>query len=195
MTEKKKTKKAKVKTKMGAVEIKHRTVVEKMKENMGKAGKKGTIKEAMIDAGYSESYAENGDILKTKSWEELMDEYFPEEKIAEAEGQQMNAKRLYDYDFPSKLTDDEIREDIESHTGCKLVRIVRTEHRAQAFFYTPDNVAIGKSLDRIYKLKKKYDNTITLKGRIDKLSLEEVEAAIAGEISEALAALTEEGEV
>jgi hypothetical protein len=176
------------------VAIKHAKVLEKLKENVGKCGKTGSFKEAIIDAGYSKSYAENGNLLKTKTWEELMEQYLKEEEILEAEKNQMTAKRLYDYTFPKSLTDEQIKEDIESHTGCKLVRIVRGEKVAQAFFYTPDNAAIGKSLDRIYKLKKKYDNTLTIKGNISKLSAEELEAAIAREISEALGTIAGEGE-
>jgi len=185
---------AKKRKKLGATEIKHRIVFEKMKENLGKPGKKGTIKEAMMDAGYTQSYAEGGELFKTKGWDQLMDEYFPENKVAEAEQKQMNAKRIFDYDFPAKLSDEQIKEDVESHTGCNLVRIVRTEHRAQAFFYTPDNIAIGKSLDRIYKLRKKYDNTIKFKGEFSQLSADEIEDAIAREVFEALVALAGEGE-
>lgn len=174
--------------------IKHAKVLEKLKENVGKCGKKGSIKEAIMDAGYSESYAENGSLLKTKAWEELIEEHLKDEDVLEAEKRQMNAKRLYDYFFPKELTDEQIKEDVESHAGCKLVRVVRGEKTVQAFFYTPDNTAIGKSLDRIYKLKKRYDNTLTIKGSLSKLSAEELEGAIAREISEALGSIAGEGE-
>lgn len=192
----KKVSKRKVKTvkKTPVVAIKHKQILDKMSDNLGKEGKKGTIKEAMVDVGYSKSYAESGHIGSTKTWEDLMEKYFNDEDVAKAEQAQMNAKKLWDYYFPVEVTDEQIQEDIESHAGCKLVRIVRGDHRVQAFFYTPDNLAIGKSLDRIYKLKKRYDNTITLKGKISQLSTEELEGAIAREVSEALSALAGEGE-
>lgn len=196
MEKTKKISKGKVKAvkKVPVVAIKHKQVLDKMSENLGKEGKTGTIKEAMVDAGYSESYAESGHIGSTKTWESLMEKYFNDEDVAKAESAQMTAKKLYDYDFPIKLTDEQIQHDIEKHAGCELVRLVRGEHRVQAFFYTPDNFAIGKSLDRIYKLKKRYDNTITLKGKISQLSTEELERAIAREVSEALGSLAGEGE-
>lgn len=187
----KKTRKQKL---AGVVALKQKIVIEKLRENMGKDGKKGTMKEAMTDAGYSESYAENGDIKKTKTWNDLMEQYFSDEKIAAAEEKQMNAARLYDYQFSKKISDKQIREDVEAHTGCRLVRIVEGTVFKTAYFYAPDNTAIGKSLDRIYKLKKKYDNTIKLKKGLSELSDEEIDDFIAGEISEALGFLPGEDE-
>lgn len=130
--------------------IKHAKVLEKLKENVGKCGKKGSVKEAIMDAGYSESYAENGSLLKTKTWEDLMEEYLPDESLAKVHKELLNN---------------------EEHWKAR------------------DN-----ALDKAYKLKKRYDNSLTIKASISKLSAEELEGAIAREVSAALDALAGEGE-
>lgn len=56
----------------------------------------------------------------------------------------------------------------------------------------PDYTARHKYLDSGYKLKKRYDTSITIKGYLGQLSPEELDAAIAGEISKALGTLTGE---
>lgn len=141
---------------------------------------------AMIEAGYSPSYAYSGQITKTKTWNDYMDEHFSDDKVAKAEAIQLSASRLYDYEFPPTSKDADIKKDIESHSGCKLVRIYTTQYAKKAYFYTPDNVAIGKSLDRIYKMKKRYDNTIKIKRGISELSDAELEEIATGALSDAL---------
>lgn len=55
-------------------------------------------------------------------------------------------------------------------------------------------MARDHALDKGYKLKSRYDNTITLKGKLSGLSDEEVEGRIAGLLSGIVGALTGEGQ-
>lgn len=56
--------------------------------------KQGNVGEAMREMGYSDNYANNPQqITRSKSWEDLMDKYLPEEKIIKVHKQQLHAKR------------------------------------------------------------------------------------------------------
>ncbi len=51
---------------------------------------------AMRKAGYSASHAKNPhDLTRTRTWQELMDEYLPENKIASVLAEQLQATNLY----------------------------------------------------------------------------------------------------
>lgn len=47
---------------------------------------------AMIDAGYSKNYAENGDLPKKRTWIELCEEYMSDELLAEKTQALINKK-------------------------------------------------------------------------------------------------------
>lgn len=75
---------------------------------------------------------------------------------------------------------------------CLLTRVHKEglEATKKDGVYTVDDYGVRhRYLDSAYKLKKRYDNTITIKGKISQLSTEEVEDAIAREVSEALGAI------
>jgi len=57
----------------------------------------------------------------------------------------------------------------------------------------PEYFARHKYLDSAYKLKKRYDNTITIKGKLSGLSDDEIEARIAGIVSGVIGAIAGEG--
>lgn len=135
----------------GAVAIKHKMVLKKMLE-------KGVSKEqAMKEVGYSDNYASHGNIIKSKTWPELMEEFLPDDLLSKVHREGLGATKS-----------------------------------TKEFGEVEDYDARHKYLDSAYKLKKRYDNTITLKGGISQLSSREIEDAIAGEVSAALAALTGE---
>ena len=77
---------------------------ERTLKNLGKSRIK---KEAMIKAGYSESYARAGQIQHTESWKELMENYIPDTKLAEVhkEGLEANNGELPDYNVRYKYLD------------------------------------------------------------------------------------------
>lgn len=55
----------------------------------------GSMKSAMLEAGYSEEYASNPQkLIKTKTWEELLDEYLPDELLTKVAVEGLFAKRI-----------------------------------------------------------------------------------------------------
>lgn len=40
-----------------------------------------SMRQAMVDVGYSQAYADGGHIKETKGWKELMKEYLPDDKL------------------------------------------------------------------------------------------------------------------
>jgi len=54
----------------------------------------GKLQPAMEKAGFSKAYAKSGKLVKTKTWQQLMDEHFPESKIAQRIGEGLDADRV-----------------------------------------------------------------------------------------------------
>ena len=78
--------KEKPKTKYSATKIGQKKLANKILENNGKP--MGTL---MKEVGYGEGYAKNPQLLtKTKSWQELMDEFLPDELIARKHNELLN---------------------------------------------------------------------------------------------------------
>ena len=184
-------KKTKTKKPLGKVALKHKVVVEKMCENMEK-GEKPSVSKAMKDCNYSETYSKNGGIRETKSFQELMAERITQKDIITAEKKQMGSVNLRVYYFPKDMSDADIELSINSNEGYKFKTAHKTDNSKRVYYSVPDNVAIGKALDRIHKISKNYDNTITIKGSLGKLSDEELKGEIAREVSEALESLAGE---
>ena len=139
--------------------LKQRLAVKRLVEisRNAKGQKHITIGRVLREAGYSSATASHPkQITEGKGWKQLMEKYYPDDKLAIVEGGQLNASRVGHYIFPSRESDKEIREIIESFPNCKLIKIRKQLNWKRAYFSSPDNQAIGKSLDRIYKLKSKY---------------------------------------
>jgi len=139
--------------KKGIVAIKHKAVLDNLVKNAGKGGK-STMTKAMIDAGYSKSYAEKGKIQKTKSWGEIMEEYLPDDEIADTHQKLLKAKQIRQLNFNYKLKDFEIQEILESE-GYKFIGTKRFMTTATVFFSAPDGMVIRGALDLAYRIKGK----------------------------------------
>lgn len=73
-----------------AVKIRQKKLLKKIMETTGKPV---SISQSMRDVGYGEGYAKNPQLLtKTRSWQELMDEYLPDDLIAEKHNALLNKK-------------------------------------------------------------------------------------------------------
>ena len=109
----------------------------------------------MIDAGYSEGYANNGTITRTKEWRALLEKSLPDSLL------------------------------VETHiAGLKSMSTIYASHKGEITDTreVPDNAARFRFLDSGYKLKGKYEpaeHKIT-----DRRSLGEVEDEIAEALSE-----------
>ena len=93
--------------------------------------------------------------------------------------------------FPPNIPDNEIIE-LLREAGCQPKRFMHGELQTHVWYFAPDVVAKKAGLDMAYKLKKRYDNTITLKHGLANISDEDIDAElsrIVGEVSTGLAAL------
>ena len=140
------------------VKVRHKVVLKNLSENVRRSGIRNSLKQAQKDAGYSESYAHSGRIKGTKAWNEIMEEYFPDEFVAKIHREQLEAKDLKQIPFFYKLTDKDIKEKIEEQ-GFTFFSAKRFMNQAYVYFSVPDTMARDKALDKIYKLKQKYAPT------------------------------------
>lgn len=113
-------------------------VAKAMSENIGKP-----IGALMVDAGYSKSTSETPQRLTaSKSWQELMDEYLPDEKL-----QQVHAEGL---------------------EATRVVSAVNTGKDASAssndFIDVPDYAVRKQYLELAYKVKNKVKDKVELTG-------------------------------
>lgn len=142
------------------VKIQHRVVLNNLSDNLGKKGKgKGnrgvSIKKAMMDKGYSESYAESGQIKKTRSWDILMKDVLNDEFLVEQHMKLFGAQQVERFIFPTRLKDEEIIEMV-NEAGFKVITI-RPSPLGKMAFYAIENARAKKdALDFAYKLKAKY---------------------------------------
>jgi len=171
-----------MKKKRGAVALKQIKVIKKISENIRK-GKKATLTQSKIDAGYSESYAKSGHLSETKTWKELMSVHLSDEKVARVHEELLESKDLRQLPFFYKLKDAQIKEIIESQ-GFKFISTKRFMTNAYVYFTVPDAMARSKALDLIYKLKSRYGDT-TILHKFGELSDEDIERETARILAEA----------
>jgi hypothetical protein len=78
--------KEKPKSNISATSVRQKKVAKEIMENNGTS-----ISAAMRKAGYSDNYAKNPqELTQTKSWQELMDEYLPDDLIARKHNELLN---------------------------------------------------------------------------------------------------------
>ena len=106
---------------------KHREVLKKLADNVGL-----TRQDAMQEVGYTKDYAEAGHITDTDSWQRLMDEYLPDELLAEKHKELLNKREI------KRTFQHEVGEWVDVETN------------------QPDTQAVKAGLDMGYKLKGKY---------------------------------------
>lgn len=124
--------------------------------------RKVSVKQEAINVGYSESYADSGLFKKTKTWQELLNQYLPKEKLAIRHGELVDFSHLQQFTFPFKkgkavISDKQIQSVVESIPGCKLIEIVDNKIFGKvAFFLSPDGKIRKEALDLAYKLHGSY---------------------------------------
>lgn len=165
------------------VAVRHKKVVEKISENLGSAkGKKGkrkTIQQAMEEEGYSPSYARSGQIGKTKTWNQLLKDYIPEEKLLKALDQQLNSYKLNSMLFAKQIKIETIYELFEVMNAL-VKKIVEIPTGLLVFYYMPDNQSRNKAIEMGLKVHKKLTDKIEFKDEnpLMKLSDEELRERI-----------------
>lgn len=169
------------KRKLKPISLKARNVAKILAENHGMA-----VGEAMIRAGYSPITAlKPSNLTNSKGWQELMDEYLPEENVAKVHKALLNSHNIDHMTFPlgpkdeteveefiTRAKDDALKagkEYIEkdfltdgdisamlADVNCTVRRIVHGEQARHVYFFAPDNRARKDALDMVYKLRGSY---------------------------------------
>lgn len=151
--------------------------IHKMLENVGSGGKPMAMSKALAAVGYSPNYSKNPQaFLRTKSAQELLQEYLPDELIAQRHAELLDAGEVQHYLFPSikeerknskgkkrgtevkknELTNDEIKIIVESVPGCRLIYVKRDWSGAWAFYSAPNTRSRKDAIDMAYKRKGDY---------------------------------------
>lgn len=134
--------------------LKQRRVLKNL-DAQAKRGERLSVKRAVIEAGYSEGYASNNSITRTKTWKKLMEKALPDSLLLKVHKEGLRANSTI----------------YATHEG----QIVDTQE-------VPDYTNRFRYLDSGYKLKGKYEPTehkIT-----ERRSLAEIEDEIAATLSE-----------
>lgn len=138
---------------MGVVALKHKRVLDNVGKNVRKHQK--SLYQSMIDEGYSVSYAKRGGVGMTKSWEKLLDERLGDDKLSNIHAQLAVAKKLDYMLFVHEIKDEDIYELMDS-VLCVPKKIIHGVQGTHVWFWSPDNLARDKALDKAYKLRGKY---------------------------------------
>ena len=127
--------------------------------------------EAMRRAGYSEATAKNPkNLTDSKTWQELIDQYLPDDRLAQKHVELLDATRVETAQFPGYLSHDLIRE-ILVEAGCKP-RNFETNPKTgiiSVWYWAPDRKAQASALDLAYKLKGRMTQKIEHSGQVDGL--------------------------
>lgn len=132
-----------------------RKTAEAFVENGGKS-----VSAAMKKAGYSDAAATNPQKLtKTKTWEELMEQYLPDRKIAQTHKKLLGSKYLDHMVFPLALSDAEITDLVRS-VGGTVKRFQHSETQTHVWFWADNTTAQAKAVELAYKLKSRLSEKV-----------------------------------
>ena len=118
-----------------------------------------SISKAAIKEGYSEKYANSGHLTQGKIWNELTEEYLCDVDLLKIHQKLLNKQEVI----------------TRNNNKTGMIEVVPTGEI--------DSFAVKSALEMAYKLKNRYDNTITIKGKLSGLSDEEIRTRIAGILS------------
>lgn len=126
----------------------------KAEQVLEKALKGSSLKKAMVSSGFGEG-STTTTLIRTKTWQKLIEERLSDEKLTEAHAKLLNSYRIDHMVFPVAVKDEEITELLHS-IGCEPKKIMHGEMAIHVWFWSPDNHARKDALDMAYKLKSKY---------------------------------------
>lgn len=120
---------------LGPVAIRHRKVLENLTKKVGKG--KVTMSKAMIEEGYSKSYAESGRIKEKKSWKELTEEYLSDDILARKHGSLLDFKKIEYMMFACDVPEEAIYEIVQEAGGI-VKKIVHSVGAIHCYFFKDD---------------------------------------------------------
>ena len=155
-------------------------VLRRISANLGKKRKNaGSVKQAAIEMGYSESYAKSGQLQKTKMFQKLLAEYISDDELAKEHKVLLYDREIEDYIFPKSYSDELIKTIIESF-GFPVMRVQLQGNWKRAYFPIINAKAKKDALDMAYKIKHLYTNGNTVINEYSGYSREELERLAAG---------------
>src|SRR4051812_3373383 len=107
---------------------------------------------AMRKAGYADASAKNPKKLtKTKTWDQLLDKYLPDQKLAAAHKKLLNANRIEHMVFPLGMDQVEIKKLLNS-VGCTPKKIQSGDQAIHVWYWSPDQAARSNAISLGYKV-------------------------------------------
>jgi hypothetical protein len=134
---------------------------ERQKKILVNLGKGKSMKQAMLEAGYSKAYAKNPHQLKqTESFQEIFNRYIPDSLISKATRQLVKDREPFTYTFPASFTEEEVHDAMKkkgirkNQYFCKLAKdtkVVRDKIVEVEYWRVdgskPSGLVIPKGLD------------------------------------------------
>jgi hypothetical protein len=138
--------------------LRQKRLAEKIAENLANGGKTHSLKKLLKEAGYSDTVAKNPDkVLETKTFQDLLTQYLPENKIAKVHKEVLGASAHQESLFPIEKSDADIKKIIRSVPGAKVIQI--------------DEVDIFEGEGIIKQYKKVYYTTPAYKYRLSAVDM------------------------
>lgn len=141
---------------ISAVTIRHRKVVKEMAENGRKIG------EALKIQGYSESVQKSPTkVTNSRSFKKMMEEEFSDDLLAVYQKKELGAHKIEYADFPMKMDPEEAML-IVREAGFNPYATKTFMGQLHVFYFRPDFIALDKALDKLYKMKGRYKETLKI---------------------------------
>ena len=139
---------------------KQQVVARDLLENTGKP-----VSKAMLDAGYAPTSAKNPQQLtKSKSWQKLMQEYLPDEKLIEKHKKLLEVRVFDRFVFPGYLEAENASESFSRIPNCDVIRVGWSGETTIVYFSVPDYRTQLEALKLAYKLKGKLNSNVLVSG-------------------------------
>lgn len=151
-------KKKKKKYTRPTVVARYKRVLKHLGENGGK------MADALRKEKFSEKTVDNPQKVTTsKTWQELMDEYFPDEFVTKKHMELMNATKVIYASFPQKMKPKDAM-DIVRAAGHQPHSTAVFQGQLHVFYFAADFHFRDQGLDKLYKISGKYKETLRLEG-------------------------------
>lgn len=137
---------------LGPVAIRHRKVLENLTKNVGK-GRKSMVK-AMIEEGYSESYAKSGHIKSVGNWKQLIDEILNDQLLAQTHYDLLTSTKVEYMMFAPDVPEEAIYEIIQEAGGI-VKKIVHSVGAIHCYFFKADGRIKVDALKLAFQIRNK----------------------------------------
>ena len=122
-------------------------------ELLAEDGGKSSMRAILNKAGYTDITAcTPTKVTSTKGWQQLLDEYLPEEDLTRHHKELLNQTRIEHMVFPTATSDDEIKELIRLQ-GCEVKKIQHGDTATHVWYFVADAQAKKSAIEMGYRLR------------------------------------------